>query len=232
MFFQDKIKNIKPSDRVLEIGPGADPHPRSNVLLEKKFGSEAEYAAQFGITQKLTTDKPIIFYEGDRFPFSDKEFDYVICSHVLEHVENVEVFLSEVFRVATKGYFEYPLIYYEYLYNFDVHVNYLKYDEGCLRYMKKSRSGLSEFKPIQGFFYQSLQKGYDQIVRDLVHLLMEGFEWEKPFSIKEVKHISEVCHYQVNLPLREQKAPPSPTSLQLFKSLCKKLLGSAKFLIG
>ena len=44
MFFQDRIKNILPTDRVLEIGPGADPHPRSNVLLEKKFGTEEEYS--------------------------------------------------------------------------------------------------------------------------------------------------------------------------------------------
>jgi SAM-dependent methyltransferase len=229
MFFQDRIKNIKPGDRVLEIGPGADPHPRSNVLLEKKFGSEAEYASQFGNAQKLVTDKPVVFYEGDRFPFADKEFDYVICSHVLEHVDNVELFLSEVFRVAGKGYFEYPLVYYEYLYNFDVHVNYLKYREGHLKYMKKNRSALNEFKPVQEFFFQSLQKGYDQIVRDLLFLLMEGFEWDKPFQVTEVNDLKEICHQQLTVPLLKQEPPPTPTFFQLFKQIARKLTGLAKF---
>ncbi|HET6227330.1 MAG TPA: class I SAM-dependent methyltransferase [Bacteroidia bacterium] len=228
MFFQDRIKNIKPTDKVLEIGPGADPHPRSNVLLEKKFANEAEYASQFGNSQKLVTDKPVVFYEGDVFPFADKEFDYVICSHVLEHVENVEQFLSEVFRVAHKGYFEYPLAYYEYLYNFDVHINYLKYDNDCLKYMKKRNSGLNEFRPIQDFFYQSLQKGYDQLIRDLIHLFMEGFEWDKPFRIKEVKELKDICYTNLSIPVLTVESPASPTFFQIFKLFVRKIIGSAK----
>jgi SAM-dependent methyltransferase len=223
MFFKDRIKNIKPSDKVLEIGPGADPYFRSDVLLEKKFGTEEEYVSQFGNAQKLKTDKPVIFYDGDRFPFADKEFDYVICSHVLEHVENVELFLSEVFRVAGKGYFEYPLIYYDYLYNFDVHVNYLKFDQGCLKYMKKNKSSLSEFKPVQEFFYQSLNRGYDQIVRDLLYFFMEGYEWEKPFAVKQVSTIQEVCITDAAIPLLKPVSPP--TSLQLLKQLIRKVFG-------
>lgn len=224
MFFNDRIKNIKPTDKVLEIGPGADPHPRSNVLLEKKFGSEDEYVSQFGNTQKLVTDKPVIFYEGDVFPFADKEFDYVICSHVLEHVENVELFLSEIFRVAGKGYFEYPLIYYDYLYNFDVHVNYLKYDQGSLKYMKKNDSNLAEFKPVQEFFYQSLNNGYDQIVRNLLPFFMEGYEWEKSFAIKRVHTIKEICLTNVTIPVLQPVKLPELTFFQLLKKMIRKLI--------
>jgi|SRR3954468_22518262 len=224
MFFQDRIKNIKPTDKVLEIGPGADPYVRSNVLLEKKFGSEDEYASQFGGNQKLVTDKPVIFYEGDKFPFADNEFDYVICSHVLEHVENIEVFLSEIFRVAGKGYFEYPLIYYDYLYNFDVHVNFLKYDQGCLKYMKKKNSSLNEFKPVQEFFHQSQLKGHDQIVSNLITLFMEGFEWEKSFRIKEVNNIKEVCHGQVIISSVKPEKTSLPSFSEIFKLVIRKVL--------
>src|SRR5258706_12316663 len=125
MFFPERIKNIKPADNVLEIGPGATPHERSDVLLEKKFDTPEDYESQFGHMEKLVTEKKIVFYKGDMFPFGDKEFDYVICSHVLEHVDNPVKFLSEVFRVGGRGYFDYPLIYYEYLYNFSVHLNLL-----------------------------------------------------------------------------------------------------------
>ena len=105
---------------MLEIGPGGSPHPRSDVLLERRFESEPEAEAQRGYTPKLRTTKPVVYYDGGRFPFADDEFNYVICSHVLEHAQDVDFFTSELFRVASRGYIEYPTVYYEYLYNFSV----------------------------------------------------------------------------------------------------------------
>ena len=43
-----------------------------------------------------------------KLPFKDKEFDYVILSHVLEHVPNIFEFTKEVERVAKAGYIELP----------------------------------------------------------------------------------------------------------------------------
>ena len=41
MFFPERI-HLLASDRVLEVGPGATPHPRSQMFLEKRFeGAEA-----------------------------------------------------------------------------------------------------------------------------------------------------------------------------------------------
>lgn len=220
MFFAERIKGIKEGDRVLEIGPGASPHVRSDVLLEKKFESDELYQAQFGNTGKLVTDKKVVFYEGDTFPFKDKEFDYVICSHVLEHVEDVPKFLEEVFRVSAKGYFEYPLIYYEYLYNFDVHLNYLKYNGAILNWMKKTDSGLNEFRPIQDFFYNSLTSGHVAIVDNLLPQMMEGFEWQKPFENVRVKNIGEICHQKYAI------APPrkNESVISCFKEAAKILI--------
>ncbi|MEO6694906.1 MAG: methyltransferase domain-containing protein [Ignavibacteria bacterium] len=39
----------------------------------------------------------------DRLPLNDEEFDLVMSSQVLEHVENVELYLSECNRVLKKG---------------------------------------------------------------------------------------------------------------------------------
>ena len=41
-------------------------------------------------------------------PFKDNEFDYIIASHVVEHVEDISYFLNELSRVGKRGYIEVP----------------------------------------------------------------------------------------------------------------------------
>ena len=53
--------------------------------------------------------------DGEDLPFKDNEFDYSICIHVLEHVENPDKFLQEQMRVAKKGYIETPSLIGEHL---------------------------------------------------------------------------------------------------------------------
>lgn len=193
MFFPEKIQKIKPNDFVLEIGPGNQPHSRSNVLLEKKFENEKIAKRQRGLTPKIQTDKKIIYYDGGQFPFRDKEFDYVICSHVLEHVEDVEFFLEELFRIAKKGYLEYPLIYYDYIYNFAEHITFLKYSNNVLYYSPKEQTSLSDFLCVHQFFYESLKEGHSCLVENMKEYFFEGFEWEDSFRIKKTTQMNELC---------------------------------------
>ena len=48
-----------------------------------------------------------------KLPFKDKEFDYVILSHVLEHVPNLLEFKDELVRIAKSGYIELPTKFYD-----------------------------------------------------------------------------------------------------------------------
>ncbi len=82
MFFPNRIKSIQASDRVLEIGPGASPYHRSDMFLELQYDSETERIAQSGHVGILETSKNVVYYSGGKFPFKDKEFDYIVCSHV------------------------------------------------------------------------------------------------------------------------------------------------------
>ena len=41
-------------------------------------------------------------------PFKDKDFDYVICAQVLEHVDDPIALVNELQRTATRGYLEVP----------------------------------------------------------------------------------------------------------------------------
>ena len=53
-------------------------------------------------------DKKFIRLIEKKLPFVDKEFDFVIASHVMEHVEDVAFFIKELERVSIKGYIELP----------------------------------------------------------------------------------------------------------------------------
>ena len=43
-----------------------------------------------------------------KLPFNDKEFDYVICAHVIEHVNDPIFFKKEIERIGKSGYIELP----------------------------------------------------------------------------------------------------------------------------
>ena len=53
-------------------------------------------------------DKTFIKINEKKLPFKDKEFDFIIASHVAEHVEDISYFLNELARVGKKGYIEVP----------------------------------------------------------------------------------------------------------------------------
>ncbi len=82
------------------------------LVLDIGCGYSAnEFATTICDTQDLSK-----FYEGKNFiklndkslPFKDKQFDFVIASHVLEHVDDPKFFISELERVSKQGYIELP----------------------------------------------------------------------------------------------------------------------------
>ena len=56
-------------------------------------------------------DKKFIRLTEKKLPFKDKEFDFVVASHVMEHVEDVNFFIKELERVSKKGYIELPTMF-------------------------------------------------------------------------------------------------------------------------
>ncbi len=70
-----------------------------------------EYATTICDIQDLSNfykDKKFVKLDGNRLPFEDNHFDFVIASHVLEHVEDYKFFINELERVSSKGYIELP----------------------------------------------------------------------------------------------------------------------------
>jgi SAM-dependent methyltransferase len=97
--------NIKPTDRVLEVGSGNRPRRRSNVLCDKFIADNTERSGGDDI---VIDRRPFVIADGHALPFKDKSFDYVIASHILEHADEPEKFVNELMRVAKRGYIETP----------------------------------------------------------------------------------------------------------------------------
>ena len=96
---KNKIEQIleKNNWNVLDIGCGYSANKYAKVICD---------------TQNLKhyyKDKKFIQLKEKKLPFKDNEFDFIITSHVLEHVEDPIFFLNEIQRVSSKGgYIEVP----------------------------------------------------------------------------------------------------------------------------
>jgi SAM-dependent methyltransferase len=107
---------ITHTDVVLDVGSGPGPNLRSNVLCDKFPWDGSE---RHGHSIRL--DRPFVMGDVECLPFADGAFDFAICSHVLEHVENPERAVAELERVARRGYIETPSASWEKLAGFDFH---------------------------------------------------------------------------------------------------------------
>jgi SAM-dependent methyltransferase len=87
---------------VLEVGSGGNPYPRANVLVDAYEETRERH------WDTLVHDRPTVLASGEKLPFKDKAFDYVIAAHVLEHTPDPASFLAELQRVAKAGYIETP----------------------------------------------------------------------------------------------------------------------------
>ena len=81
---------------ILDIGCGYRAHKSASVIADiQDLSNFYENKNFIQITEK-------------KLPFKDKEFDFVIASHVIEHVDDFEFFIRELERISSKGYIELP----------------------------------------------------------------------------------------------------------------------------
>ena len=92
----DKIISENEEWNILDIGCGFNAHQYATTICD--ILDLKEYYS----------DRKFVKLDSEKLPFNDKEFDFVIASHVLEHVQNPTNFLKEISRVAKQGYIEVP----------------------------------------------------------------------------------------------------------------------------
>lgn len=112
------LQRIQPGDLVLDVGAWACPFNRATHILDaepwetrgaykRSFGGQA---FQGGEAEHFTRDTWVQrdICARDPWPFADQQFDWAICSHTLEDVRDPLWVISELQRVARRGYIEVP----------------------------------------------------------------------------------------------------------------------------
>ncbi|HKR02223.1 MAG TPA: methyltransferase domain-containing protein [Pyrinomonadaceae bacterium] len=126
--------NIPPDAVVLDVGCGNWPNMRANILADKFLVDDSERG------QPLALDhRPLIVCDALYLPFKDKSVDYVICSHLAEHVEDPEALFRELSRVAGAGYVECPGRIWEMLHGWEYHRWYVTTQGGEMLFEEKPR---------------------------------------------------------------------------------------------
>lgn len=107
---QEVLKHIKETDVVLDIGGWANPWERANYIIDAMPYETRGKHGQLGVPERFTKDTWVQWNICDKkpWPFKDKQFDFVICSHVLEDIRDPLWVCSEMMRISKRGYIETP----------------------------------------------------------------------------------------------------------------------------
>jgi ubiquinone/menaquinone biosynthesis C-methylase UbiE len=169
--------------KVLEVGAG-----EGSILywLEQFNFSQNLYAleiSQSGVEQiqnkKLKTLQEVKLFDGYQIPYEDNEFDLVICSHVIEHVEFPRMLLREIKRVSKYQVFEIPI---DFSFSVDKRIKlFLSYGHINIYYPSLFRflllsEGFEILADKPGFYSKEVRKAYHQNrIKDLSPLGYRAF---------------------------------------------------------
>lgn len=166
--------NIKKNDLVLEIGSGNRPYPRSNILCDR-------YIHNTGHRQpgsKIIIDRPFVIANAERLPFKDKSVDYIIASHIIEHLNHPDTFIKEIQRVGKAGYLAFPKPLLERFYKNAPHKWYCDWNGKVLVLRKKTNRNRRK-PPIK-----AEDERFARIMRFLPSETHCSFEWHNTIPYK------------------------------------------------
>lgn len=96
------ISELRPDDRILDIGAGAGSFPAAWAPCFIAALDE-DQAAFLAAAQPASPKLCRVFASSDRLPFADRSFDLVVCHHVLEHVVEIHGAMREIRRVLKRA---------------------------------------------------------------------------------------------------------------------------------
>ena len=92
----NKLLKANPDWNVLDIGCGYTANKHATIVADAKDLSN------------FYKDKKFIKITEKKLPFKDNEFNFVVTSHVIEHIKDFQFFIKEIERISKQGYIELP----------------------------------------------------------------------------------------------------------------------------
>jgi ubiquinone/menaquinone biosynthesis C-methylase UbiE len=111
-------------ETVLEVGAGR------GYLANLMSQTRQVTASDILISDELRSRLPQVAFaeaNAEQLPFGDASFDTVVCTHTLEHVQRLDVAISELRRVARRRLIVVVPKQRPYLYGFSLHINFFPY---------------------------------------------------------------------------------------------------------
>ena len=148
----------------LDIGCGYRAHKNASIIADIKNFSDYYKGRKF------------VQIKEKNLPFKDKEFDFVIASHVIEHVDDFEFFIKELERISSKGYIELPTRFGDNLVfeNKKDHIWWFSYNDITNTLIASKKNQL-----VEPFITVSTAKLFEEIFRESFLIQLE---WEEKIN--------------------------------------------------
>lgn len=88
--------------RLLDVGGGSSVEVFKKHLGDRYYALDLEHSYTLGESRTGTAHDKVLNLEAGILPFEDESFDTVICTDVLEHIDNIYEAYDELFRVARR----------------------------------------------------------------------------------------------------------------------------------
>lgn len=105
---------------VIDIGGASAPFKRATHIMDIVPWSDVHITSSKGPAHQksalLNREQNYTQFDicsREKWPFADKQFDYSICSHVIEDIRDPLWVCSEIIRISKAGYIEVPSRLYE-----------------------------------------------------------------------------------------------------------------------
>jgi SAM-dependent methyltransferase len=96
-YFENNQNLLTSETRVLHIAP----EPELSRYLSRKVNSY--YVSGMKYHEGFYYSRNVVLFDILQLPFENNAFGLVVCNHVLEHIENEKLALSEIMRVLKPG---------------------------------------------------------------------------------------------------------------------------------
>jgi len=169
--------DIAAHERVLDVGSGGWPFSKATHLADR-FPEKTTHRVE----ALKRDERPFIAVDVERLPFGDGSYDFVFCSHVLEHLDDPGRAIRELMRVGRRGYIEVPTRLSDVMLDFTRLENHHRWHGlvlgGTLVLIEWSES---ERRELGQEFFVALQSAYTNPFQDFFErnrdLFFAGLRW-------------------------------------------------------